>query len=429
MQISSKYLVLLLTLVILSSAKGNVKSARIVYGEDNRIETYNATKFQKRLAKSTAGMFKNLDLVSFGQFAMMPPKPISDSWELCSDERFSKQPSAALCSGFLVGPDLLVTAGHCIINQEACDGATWVFDYKVNKKTNRTNIIIPNKNIYKCSKVIEAIQVNLESGNKRDFSLIKLDRVVVDRAPLTYRTTGKVSKKTEMLVIGHPSGLPQKIAGNGYIFDNTLESTFKTNLDTFGGNSGSAVFDAKSGQVEGILVRGAKDYNEADCGIRVNKVVEDIQDKDNLGEWVSRITDIPTLVKTKQLIAASKVGNLKQVELLSSELRTINLYDNAKNNALHIAIKNGHNDIVDLLINKKININAQNLKGETPLHMAAFVNNHYVADLLVEKGANILIKDNFGAYASERTNYFAFRLRSKLRRNQEKEIKRRKEKK
>jgi len=63
------------------------------------------------------------------------------------------------------------------------------------------------------------------------------------------------------------------------------------------------------------------------------------------------------------------------------------------------------------------------------LHMAAFVNNHYVADLLVEKGANILIKDNFGAYASERTNYFAFRLRSKLRRNQEKEIKRRKEKK
>lgn len=32
------------------------------------------------------------------------------------------------------------------------------------------------------------------------------------------------------------------------------------NLDTYGGNSGSAVFNDRTGEVEGILVRGEVDY-------------------------------------------------------------------------------------------------------------------------------------------------------------------------
>jgi hypothetical protein len=35
---------------------------------------------------------------------------------------------------------------------------------------------------------------------------------------------------------------------------------FRANLDTYGGNSGSAVFDANTGVVEGILVRGENDF-------------------------------------------------------------------------------------------------------------------------------------------------------------------------
>jgi len=37
---------------------------------------------------------------------------------------------------------------------------------------------------------------------------------------------------------------------------------FDANLDTFGGNSGSPVFDARTNAVVGILVRGADDYRE-----------------------------------------------------------------------------------------------------------------------------------------------------------------------
>jgi hypothetical protein len=43
---------------------------------------------------------------------------------------------------------------------------------------------------------------------------------------------------------------------------------FVANLDTYGGNSGSAVFNAATGLVEGILVRGEQDYvQKGDCRV------------------------------------------------------------------------------------------------------------------------------------------------------------------
>ena len=47
------------------------------------------------------------------------------------------------------------------------------------------------------------------------------------------------------------------------------DDTFMTNLDTFGGNSGSPVYNAKTHKVEGILVRGERDYvpNEDGSGM------------------------------------------------------------------------------------------------------------------------------------------------------------------
>ena len=59
--------------------------------------------------------------------------------------------------------------------------------------------------------------------------------------------------------MGHPSGLPMKIAGGSKV--HALEKHyFVANLDTFTGNSGSPVLNEKTGLVEGILVRGGKDY-------------------------------------------------------------------------------------------------------------------------------------------------------------------------
>jgi len=59
---------------------------------------------------------------------------------------------------------------------------------------------------------------------------------------------------TEVYMIGHPSGLPQKVAVNASVRSLEGAAYFYTSLDAFQGNSGSPVFDRNTGEVIGILV-------------------------------------------------------------------------------------------------------------------------------------------------------------------------------
>ena len=289
--------------LMITNVYASTNTNKVIYGEDNRIETYEASRFEQKLAKSTAGMISSIKMIKVGTNYMLPPYTIEKEMGLCKDERFSDQPSAVVCSGFLVGPDLLVTAGHCITTQDDCNKVSWIFDYQVKEKTNKTDILIPAANVYKCGKVIEAKLETTKDGRKIDYSLVRLDRVVKGRKPLKFRTTGKVKLNQDIVVIGHPSGLPQKVAGGAKVLLNDKENYFQTNLDTFGGNSGSAVFNADTGEVEGILVRGAKDYekdNVKKC-LRVHKTAEQITNFKSYGESVSRITDIKALKNLRKL--------------------------------------------------------------------------------------------------------------------------------
>src|SRR5690606_13166453 len=80
-----------------------------------------------------------------------------------------------------------------------------------------------------------------------------------DRAPLSIRRSGSAQVGDELVVIGHPAGLPVKVAGGAQV-RHLERDYFIANLDTFGGNSGSAVFNVHTGEVEGILVRGELDF-------------------------------------------------------------------------------------------------------------------------------------------------------------------------
>jgi V8-like Glu-specific endopeptidase len=124
--------------------------------------------------------------------------------------------------------------------------------------------------------------------------VIKLDRAVVGRTPLKYRTSGKAASDAVLTVIGHPTGLPVKITAAADMRDNSNPIFFVTNADTYGGNSGSAVVDARTGIVEGILVRGDQDYARSSAGC-MESVYRD-QDGGR-GEDVTRITIIKTLKK------------------------------------------------------------------------------------------------------------------------------------
>jgi len=63
--------------------------------------------------------------------------------------------------------------------------------------------------------------------------------------------------------------LPVKLSGGAAVRNLMGEvGYFTANLDTYGGNSGSAVFNNVTGEIEGVLVRGETDFvRQGNCRI------------------------------------------------------------------------------------------------------------------------------------------------------------------
>lgn len=247
-------------LLITTSAQAGID---VIYGEDNRQDLYEVSNsLYRELAQSTAAMVDNRHFVKgkkAGTFDFPHANTLVDAMNLCSTENFSQQKAAASCSGFLVAPDVIVTAGHCYeaisTPEQVCKANSWVFGYDLDNKSKNPAEGIPASNVYSCKKVV-ASQLN----DTMDFAVIKLDRVVKGRVPLNFRTAGKISDKASLVVIGHPTGLPTKVSAGARVTRNSEKTRFSSNLDTFHGNSGSAVFDATTGVIEGILIQGKTDY-------------------------------------------------------------------------------------------------------------------------------------------------------------------------
>ena len=107
---------------------------KVIYGDDNRLDLFEATDgLHLQLAQSTAAQIGNSTFIDDGvsDYYTIKGGTLQSGMNLCADERFANQTAVARCSGFLVGPDLLVTAGHCVTKQSDCDGFKWAFDYNV----------------------------------------------------------------------------------------------------------------------------------------------------------------------------------------------------------------------------------------------------------------------------------------------------------
>ncbi|HLE10570.1 MAG: hypothetical protein A2504_14100 [Bdellovibrionales bacterium RIFOXYD12_FULL_39_22] len=266
-----------------------------IYGRDDRRDVYQVdNRSFITLARSTAAQILEGDMDfnpatnSYNVFS----GTLQASMNLCSNAQFAKQSAAANCSGFLVAPDLLVTAGHCVQNMHECNGGYWVFDYKLENPAALRISNIAARQVYRC---VEIIEQTLDDEAMNDYALIRLDRVVTDRTPLKIRQNGQISSGTSVVVVGHPSGLPTKISAGAVVIDNGPKNYFVTNLDTFAGNSGSAVFNAETNEIEGILVRGEEDYVPSPMGdCMIPRLCRESGDG-CLGEHVTRITNIAYL--------------------------------------------------------------------------------------------------------------------------------------
>lgn len=238
-------------------AKRAADLQRAIYGGDDRKEAYAVKDKRVRpLVEASLALVESADLqkTADGHWTLRTSSYQSD-YKLCSSETFASQPLGCFCSGVLVAPDIVATAGHCVKSTADLDHIRFVFGFRmVDAVTARTTF--PDKDVYRGEKVIG----RKFTPDRTDWALVRLDRPVVGRTPVAIRAAGKVSNGEPVFVIGHPCGLPQKMAGGARVSNNSPASYFVANLDTYGGNSGSPVFSGKSYKLEGLLVRGQTDF-------------------------------------------------------------------------------------------------------------------------------------------------------------------------
>lgn len=280
--------IILLTLIV--SSFSVFSQNKVVYGEDNRLDVFESTdNLLVNLSRSTAAMINSsqVKIKAYGK-AEISGRSLEDRG-MCKTERFAKQMTAANCSGFLVGKNLLATAGHCIKSDRDCAKYNWVFDFKV-ASSDQFEVNVPRSSVYSCKSIIGRSLADVD-GSKDDWALIELDRNVAGRDFLEVREEGQPAVGTELAVIGHPTGLPTKIA-DGATVTKLDKNFFYADLDTYGGNSGSAVFNSKTGVVEGILVRGATDYVRRDGCMVTNVLAQGVKNS----EGVSNISRLSKLI-------------------------------------------------------------------------------------------------------------------------------------
>jgi V8-like Glu-specific endopeptidase len=396
----------------------------VIYGDDNRQEVYEASALHQKLAQSAISMIEKTKLTRSpekpglvqieqktlrawleAQFeeeksvrlSKSAQEAVDEKVTFCQSERFTEQPNPAECSGFLVGPDLIVTAGHCVAIPDFCSNYSWVLDFKIDPQTKTAGIDVKEENVFNCKKVISTV---LNNGMGLDYGLVQLDRKITDREALTIRSEGMLPNSSPLMVIGNPSGLPLKIAPGARIRANSHPFYFSANLDTFQGNSGSAVLNSEDGTVEGILVRGEEDF-EANTGLMCIEAKR-CDDSGCRGEDVSRMTSIPEFAVKDALFRTAEKGDLKELQKLLKTKFWIDIYGKDGKTALMKAALNKKNVFVKVLIEKGADVTLEDTDGNSALHSAAIKlskKNSDIVNMLVEAGAKIEARNLLGETA------------------------------
>ncbi len=286
----------LILLPVLSFAAGS----KSIYGEDNRLEYFAAPQDMKTLSDSVVSFWKASSVEAADGSVKLKTMNFGDRLNLCPGEKFREQPIGAYCSGSLVGEDIVMTAGHCIKNADDCANARIVFGYSIRKEGGEAVTTMPASEVFGCSKIIKRF-LGGEPGSVNpagqalgpDFALIQLDRKVSGHTPLAINRGTSLKAGDAITVIGHPVGLPLKVAGGATVRDFSKVGYFVADLDTFGGNSGSPVFNNSTKKIEGILVRGDQDFADSPAGCTTMATYDQTGGR---GEDVTKISSLSSFI-------------------------------------------------------------------------------------------------------------------------------------
>lgn len=236
-----------------SLATGQILKPKVIYNNDTRqeIAIESPADIMQAIQKRTLAVINNANLFTqpSGDILFLP-RHYGRAFKLCADERFYDQPSLARCTASVIGKDLILTAGHCI-SENNCRYTKFIADF-VLEENGENPIRTTNEKIFSCKSII------YENDNPElDVAIVQIDREF-PYSPLSLAEQ-PLTTLDEILAIGFPSGLPMKSSGIGPIRKVSF-NMINAELETYGGNSGSPIFKKNSSIIEGILVAGEDDF-------------------------------------------------------------------------------------------------------------------------------------------------------------------------
>lgn len=375
-------------------------SSRAIFGDDNRINAYTYNDYTQATAVAVwSSKFSGNYLTgkSLQQHLMSTAKRIGKNPAyVSSDVRFKDDPAFGFCTGFLIAPDILVTAGHCL-DYSTYSRMEWIFDYtnSLSYSPGGKIYISPDKR-YKVKKILSHKHTGA-GNNTDDYAVIQLDRPV-NRSPFRFRTSNAPKYNDRVDLIGSPMGVPLKMVQNGYV-SQTHSKVFHCNLDAFGGNSGGPVYN-KNGFIEGILVMGPikgkmKGYHvDKTCNCIVEDKYDDVIDPMLInGAIVYKMSNIPWQYKT-QAIYENIVYAIENKDDTRFNRWMAYSWIQEEPTVAHreplafVAAQNNNMKALKKLVEAGFDINTKSSKGSTLLDIAINKDDLEMVKYLLKEGAD-----------------------------------------
>jgi V8-like Glu-specific endopeptidase len=244
---------------------------QITQASDDRHEVFEAP--------NTTGVNRNIAATAavFPDRSIRPASGDSNDWRLsggvdtvgfsyglCNGERFAKQKAPSSCTAFLVAPQVVATAAHCVRDSDDLRNLLFVFGFDCTSEENC-------RDTFNVCNIYQGIAVERKMTGNVDWALVKLDRTVVGRDPVIRRTSGTITSGTKLYMVGHAAGGPTKYINNGRLLT-LMSDSFTADLDGFEHNSGSPVFNEATDELEGIFITAGDTFAPRDdkqCNITV----------------------------------------------------------------------------------------------------------------------------------------------------------------
>jgi hypothetical protein len=183
------------------------------------------------------------------------PTP-AEVFGVCSSEPGADLPAAAVCTGVAVAADVVVTAAHCVVNQEQCDSLRLVRGFLWDSWQQQ----VPAESVFKCTSILFR---RYHDCSQTDLALIEVDRPLAAVADLAQA----VSKPGESVTAcGASLGAPIRCDPDAIVTANG-DSELRLSADVAVGASGGPVLNG-NGDLLGVLTGGAKDFSTlGECSV------------------------------------------------------------------------------------------------------------------------------------------------------------------